>query len=182
MKCDRRPYRHPELEATFCIPLTQGKVALVDESDLGVVGNLKWQAMTRGGRWYARRTTAGPNGAYAVYMHRAIVGSPGRGAHVDHINHNGLDNRRLNLRIVPVSVNIQNRRSAYGKSRFLGVSWRAKQKKWWALIRGDGRRIHLGYFDNETQAARAYDKAALELYGPLARTNFGANGIHGETA
>lgn len=179
-KRDRTPYPHPELEATYCVPLTRNKVALIDATDLGPVGGFRWHTMNRSGRWYARRSVLGPTGETTEYMHHLVIGSPGPGFHVDHINHDGLDNRRSNLRVVSVSTNIQNRRAAHGKSRFLGVSWKAGRRLWEAGLRKNGRRFYAGYFQNETEAAHAYDELALRLYGPLARTNFGPNGIHAQ--
>lgn len=161
------------------IPLTKGKCAVIDEPDFALVGHVRWHAIcgkvTRT-HWSAHRVLwhHGPH----VAMHRVIIGAlPGQ--EVDHVNRNGLDNRRANLRICSHRNNTRNRLSGMRKtSQFHGVSWHAARSKWRAVIAvvapgADGaRHCHLGYFDNEADAARAYDRAALQHFGEFATTNF----------
>jgi hypothetical protein len=93
------------------------------------------------------------------------------GMHTDHVNGNGLDNRRCNLRICSNSQNHMNRRKMPGKSSvYKGVC--AKPGKWESAIRVKRKLIHIGYFKNECDAAKAYDKSARKYFGEFARPNF----------
>jgi len=93
---------------------------------------------------------------------------------VDHINGNGLDNRKANLRLATRRQNQFNRRQRCDAvlSKYKGVTFRKKTNKWLVRIGYCGRRINLGLFDNETDAAKAYDEAAKELFGEFAALNF----------
>ena len=108
-----------------------------------------------------------------VRMHRAILDVP-KGKIVDHINHNGLDNRRANLRVATRRQNAWNKRKRRSKcsSQYKGVMWLKKAGKWQARISCKGRSIVIGYFDDEKAAARAYDARAAELFGEYAAPNF----------
>ena len=104
-------------------------------------------------------------------MHRFILGAVA-GETVDHRDGNGLMNIRSNIRICSQGENLRNSRSFRGASQYKGVSWNIRKKKWEARIR-DGQ-VHrgLGNYSNESEAARAYDRAALRLYGEFACLNF----------
>lgn len=105
-------------------------------------------------------------------MHRLIMNAP-EGMHVDHINGDGLDNRRENLRIVTPQLNQANsRKHMAGTSRFKGVAWHSSAKKWRAYIAVGRKQTHLGLFDDEHAAAAAYDVKAREVFGDHAFTNF----------
>jgi hypothetical protein len=106
-------------------------------------------------------------------MHREILNAPA-GVFVDHKDGDGLDNRKENLRIVTSAQNQQNRRKISRKttSKYKGVYFRRENKKYCALICCKGKRMHLGYFDNEIDAAKAYDQAAKKFFGEFARLNF----------
>lgn len=148
-----------------------GHEVLVDDADLHLVAALRWSAYEIGRDcWYAMSEISGRR----VYMHRFVTGAP-KGLDVDHRNGNGLDNRRENLRVVPHRLNLANQRiqSRPKSSRFKGVS-RTKAGAWESYIKVDGRRRHLGNFRDEVEAAKAYDRAALEAWGEFARPNFGA--------
>ena len=108
-------------------------------------------------------------------IHRLIMGLvPNDGFEVDHINHNTLDNRRENLRVCTKSENQRNKRSMPGTSKFKGVFWHSAARKWAACITESGRNKYIGVFNVEEDAARAYDREALLLYGEFAYMNFPA--------
>ena len=158
------------------IPLTQGKVALVDDEDFELVSRFKWRAHSKG---YAHTALymgciGGKEQTCDVYLHRLIMRPP-KGFQVDHINHNKLDcRRRSNMRICTNTQNSQNRLSRKGTSKFKGVSWDRSGCKWRAQIRHDGTNIYLGLFDDELEAACTYDAKAKELFGEFAYVNFQA--------
>lgn len=152
------------------IPLGQGKVTIVDDEDYEELARHNWRAVPRidGKGWYVGRNASIGGGKYQkVYMHRTILDAKPKQVS-DHINGDGLDNRRANLRLCTHAENHANQRKKDGaSSRFKGVTWSKKQKKWVARIH-----ISLGAYDNEEEAARAYDAKMKELYGEHARVNF----------
>ena len=154
------------------IALNHGKVAIVDDKDLLLVSARRWHAFKHGHIWYAESSNA--RGVYprTFRMHRVIVDAPS-GAHVDHINGNGLDNRRSNLRLCTCAENQHNQHARRGgASRFKGVSRHPKDpQRWRAYIRDRGRQLHLGFFCTEADAALAYDAAARRLWGEFAHAN-----------
>jgi hypothetical protein len=149
------------------ILLTKGLAAIVDDEGYADLSQYRWYA---GGNGYARRDKRDHEpGVRSILMHRAIM-LPGPGFVVDHINGDGLDNRRSNLRVCTFAENMANQsRHRDSVSRFKGVCWCKRDSRWKALICGQ----HLGRFDTEEEAARAYDRAALERFGEFARLNFG---------
>lgn len=91
---------------------------------------------------------------------------------VDHKYHNVLDNRRESLRICTRAENNRNARSRRNTgSKYKGVSWHKRRNKWIAIITTDRKRLWLGYFDNEAEAARTYNLAATKLHGEYALLN-----------
>lgn len=152
------------------VPLTRGLVALVDEADHdAVVAMGKWYANPSRHTFYARRQVwvAGV-GQRGLNLHRFLTGWP----LVDHINGDGLDNRRGNLRPASVATNNRNTRlRSDNTSGFKGVAWDPKSNAWRAYISVNRKRTHLGFFANRADAAAAYDAAALDLHGEFARTN-----------
>lgn len=151
------------------IPLTQGKVAIVDQADYSMVARFRWRAVKRGTVWYAAAACDGRQ----TYMHRMVLGlSAGDGIEADHINRDGLDNRRSNLRRANRNQQNHNQVSRGGLSRFKGVALDRRDGVWYAHITADSVRYYLGRFNNEVSAALAYDRAAREMHGSFARTNF----------
>lgn len=153
------------------IPLSQGKFALIDPEDYPKVSQLKWCLFENKGKQYAH----GQINRRTVYMHRVIMGLKwGDKRHADHINGNGLDNRRSNLRVCTQAQN----KAGYSLSRrntsgYKGVCWyKGRNKSWCARIMARGKYYQLGYFKDAKEAARAYDKAAKELHGEYAKLNF----------
>ena len=149
------------------IPLSQGKVALVDDEDYELVSQYRWAADRRRKSWYARTKI----NRKPVYMHRLILGCV-KGEQVDHANVDGLDNRRRNIRKCSHGDNQHNQHlKKSNKSGYKGVFFIAKSGKYLAFIRYNHRRYHLGYFAKAEDAAAAYDVAARQLRGEFARPN-----------
>lgn len=155
------------------IPLSQGQVAIVDDADYEWLSEYKWYATLRPyGNCYAFRTIYKNGRCRSRFMHREIM-NVRRGQVIDHANGDGLDNRRCNLRIASQSQNIaHSRMHCNNTSGYRGVSWDAANRKWHSQVTIDGRRLHLGFFTDPKEAARAYDKATLEHFGKFARLNF----------
>jgi hypothetical protein len=111
------------------------------------------------------------DGVYrSFFVHRAILNAP-KGKQVDHINHDLLDNRRENLRLVSQQQNQWNMRTSTGRSKYKGVIWNKQKNRWMGLITLDGKTKYLGLFHDEWEAAQAYNKAAKELFGEYAYVN-----------
>lgn len=140
---------------------------LVDAVHYEWLNQYKWTARQAGRTWYAHRHRKGGS----ISMHREIM-RPGPGLVVDHIDRNGLHNRESNLRVCTPAENQRNRPAVGGSSQYKGVSYDKEHKKWEAGIHINGRRIHIGLFESEIEAARAYDRVARELFGEFAYLNF----------
>lgn len=154
------------------IILTHGKVALVDDADFASVSETKWHARRQGDTYYAEARYRKDGNDTTISMHRVILGITDRVVVIDHKNVDGLDNRRCNLRIANHAKNMANRRSAVGSSsKYLGVTWNKSKKRWRVFIQKDKKHIFLGQFKDETEAALAYNRKALELHGEFANLN-----------
>ena len=149
------------------IPLSQGKVALIDADALHLVAGRKWFFGCGG---YAVSNHKRPDGSKSIiYMHRLIL-CPPQNAIVDHRNGNRTDNRMQNLRVASHSDNMRNRKmGANNRSGFKGVSFREKTGMWIACISLDGKSKHLGCFSKPQEAYAAYCNAARALHGEFAR-------------
>lgn len=160
----------PTAPAHSClIPLTQGKVAIIDSENYEWLNQWKWYASDKNyGGYIAVRTI---NRKKKIRMHRLIMNCPDD-KQIDHINHRINDNRKCNLRICTHTQNLQNQLSRGGKSVFKGITYSYPNRKWVARIQLNKRRIFLGSFNTEIDAAKAYDTKALELFGEFAYINF----------
>jgi len=155
-------------EGAKLIPLTMGKVAIVDAEDYERLNEDKWYAIKTPYTYYAGRTSRRKH----IRMHREIMRAP-RHLVCDHRDHNGLDNRKSNLRLCTQGQNLQNRRGSRGKtSRHKGVYYCRRDKVFGASICLNSKRYRLGYFKNEDDVGRAYDKKVIELFGEFAFLNF----------
>jgi hypothetical protein len=158
-------------EAFRKIKLPLGQYAIVDADDYEKLAKDDWYSMEKSckGKYYAGRI----GGGKIASMHRVIMNAPA-GVCVDHIDGNGLNNRKSNLRLASSSQNNCNRKAFSNRSsKYKGVSRAKGRTKWRASICYQGLKENLGYFKNEEDAARAYDKAAKECQGEFANLNFG---------
>lgn len=167
------------------IAISRGLFAVLDSRDSDLAA-YRWQSRrpSTTSSVYAQRSEGRKPNRRSVHLHRVVLARKlGRELLptelADHVNGDGLDNRRANLRLATRQQNNRNRRPARGSSsRFLGVTWNKSKRRWCAQIThrssADGRRnIYLGAFKSEEEAARAYDAAAFRLSGEFANQNFG---------
>jgi hypothetical protein len=154
------------------LPLSRGLFSLVDDDDLATaVAAGSWSAHDCGGgsKIYARRTVRDSSGQRTISLHTLLTGWP----MVDHVNGDGLDNRRSNLRPASPRQNNANLRLARNNtSGFKGVSFHKQTGRFRAALNTNGKCIHLGLFSTAEEAAHAYDVAAIQLWGEFARPNF----------
>ncbi len=153
------------------IQLTQGYEVVVDDEDCDELNKYKWHVLKKKHLIYARRQSPRVNGVqHTILMHRIILPNC---IEVDHIDGNGLNNVRSNLRPADCSDNAHNRRKQLlnTSSIYKGVSLH-RDGKFQASIGYVNRRIYIGLFTGEVEAAKAYDRAAIELYGIFASLNF----------
>ncbi len=155
------------------ISLSKGFVTIVDEEDYEWLNQWKWSFSKAG---YSFRShylgkIGGKYRAKGILMHRIILKTPDN-MYSDHINGDKLDNRRCNLRICDQSFNMKNmNRHKDNSSKYKGVCWSKKEEKWKARICTDYNTINLGTFDNEHEAAQAYNEAAIKYHKEFARLN-----------
>ena len=165
------PPPQPPDGAFFYIPVTQGQQALVDAEDYARVRRHKWCLSRSGHQLYAQCRYRGKT----IRMHQFIMNPP-QGMVVDHIDGNGLNNRRGNLRLCTPEQNIWNqkrRKPQNASSQYMGVHrYRGQPDRWYVKIQCRGQGRYLGPFDEEIEAARARDRLALQFFGEFARLNF----------
>lgn len=149
------------------IRLSDGKIAVCDGSEYNYVSKHKWTS---------------DNGQYAFFtdnknkktvkLHNYLFGELRNGFVIDHINGDGLDCRSINMRVASFQENNLNRKNKIRSSQYKGVSWDSSRNKWIVSIQVNGVTKHIGRFDDEISAAKAYDKKAWKLFGQYAKLNF----------
>ena len=148
------------------IKLTNGGFAIVDGADYERLNQWNWRKLHQKGKSaYAMRCEYNSGEVTCYYMHREVIGAVD-GEMVDHIDHDGLNNQRENLRLCTQSQNNLNGRKRRGcSSEYKGVTWRKDTKKWQAQAWLDGKRNALGCYDLEADAAQAYNWF-IAVYAP----------------
>lgn len=150
------------------IKLTQNKYALVDDEDFDRLNQYRWQAELNGHVWYAKRRDNKNN--KNIKMHRVIMKTPD-GVKTDHMDRNGLNNQKSNLRICTDSENAWNRKKRIDNiSGFKGVSYHRKTNKWQARIMINGTDFYLGLFTTKLKAYEKYCKVSVKYHGKYSRT------------
>lgn len=160
------------MDDTVEIPIGRGLSAIIDKADLPLVEGYSWHSNAKSYTIYAMAWIPGAKPKRKIGMHTLITGA----ARVDHKDGNGLKNTRDNLRPCTQQQNMRNtRKRPSSGSRFKGVTFQRDRatyvRPWLAQIKC-GKKKNLGRYATEEEAARAYDRAALELFGEFARVNF----------
>lgn len=150
------------------LTLPSGHPTFVDTADLTLLEQYRWCIVQAKHTTYVRGYRIGHRADGYVPMHGLLM-SPPEGMVADHINGNGLDNRRANLRVGTRAQNNANRRQLSGPSGYRGV--RPHGDRWRAYISVNNRQVYLGLFDDPWDAALAYNGAAVDAWGPFARVN-----------
>lgn len=162
------------------ISLTHGLFAQVDDSDFEYLNQWRWFAHKQRNTYYAvRNCQITKRKRTIIRMHRLILGLQNPKIFCDHIDHNGLNNQRSNLRKATPAQNLANRSASLNStSKYLGVSLSTVSNKygsiytsWKAAIQKDGHVIHIGRFKTEDQAAIAYNEVAIKIHGDFANLN-----------
>lgn len=157
------------------VPLCGGKFALISPQDLEKVSGHTWYALESPSTCYAYMSERiGPNKWKNRYMHAMILEGSSRTLHIDHIDGDGLNNTRENLRLVSPSLNGANRQriNRNNTSGYIGVTWDKQRGFWRAQVHVHGKHIALGCFHSAEEAARARDVGARKYFGNHARLNF----------
>lgn len=155
------------------IKLPKDKIALIDDEDFEYLSQFKWYAHAHRRTFYARANVCISKGKRkSIKMHRIVMGLSDPRIKLDHVDHNGLNNQKCNLRTCTTQENSMNKLSALDSSSiYKGVTWHKFQKKWSARITKDGKCEHLGYFQDEADAAAAYNSRAVALFGEFVNLN-----------
>ena len=157
------------------VRLSQNKTACVDDIDFERVNKINWSLKPEyNGNFYAVTTKRWNGKKHTIQMHRFILKAP-KGTIIDHINHNGLDNRRCNLRFATTQTNAFNRNkpSIETTSKYKGVLRRHGKGKWIARIRFNNIHLELGQYMEEGKAASVYNYASRIMFGNFRKENIG---------
>lgn len=149
------------------------KEVFIDKDDLKTIDrfNGTWFAKSDQCNMYAAMSVGRKGKQKTIRMHRIIANCNENKLHIDHINHNGLDNRKTNIRMCTPAQNMKNMTSDRGTSKYKGVSWRECYHKWVAQIGVDNKKVHIGHYSDEKEAAIAYNEAAKKYFGEFALLN-----------
>jgi hypothetical protein len=156
------------------VPLSRGRVAIVDNEHYEWLAKVKWYVITPGKCSYAAHDTYIDEKRHCIYMHRLVMGLAMKNSGstlVDHINGDSLDNRRENLRFATKAQNSWNVPALGGSSKYKGVQKHGQCAGWTAGIKANNVRHYLGLFKTESEAAIAYNEAAVRLHGNFAKLN-----------
>lgn len=140
-------------------------VAIVDDEDYLELSKYKWNAH------FPKKSSTSYARCSKGYMHRMILNAP-KGLQVDHVDHNGLNNQKNNIRICSSkenNVNIKSQKNS--TSKYLGVSFEKSRNKWKACIRFNGKQKTIGRYNTEDEAGLAYNKEAVIHHGDFANLN-----------
>ena len=151
------------------IPLTHNRFALIDDEDFEKVSQYKWRVIQN--RYVEGRKIG--NGKEYIRLHRLVMNTP-KNKDTDHIDCDGFNNQKVNLRICTTSQNLMRRRKLNPEkftSRFKGVFWNTSHGKWEAKIGFNNKKIFIGRFKEELDAVRAYNERAVELFKEFALPN-----------
>lgn len=154
------------------IPLNHGKFAMVDDADYEAVSQFTWHAKRARHKFCAARKIILSTGKPTTQrLHQFLLPGVPR---IDHRDGDGLNNQRENLRPATHTQNQQGHRHKWAgaTSQYRGVSWTRKYRVWVASIKANRKKIHIGHFHNEIDAAKAYDSAARKYFGEFASPNF----------
>ena len=159
------------------LPLTKDKFALVDDDDYYWLSQWNWFAVEIKNIWYARRSkkkgVLRSNEKYEIYLHRIVMKCSNINFVIDHLDKNGLNNQKENLRICTKSENNKHTSShKNSSSQYLGVSYDKNRNKWSANLMNNGKRILFKRYNTEIEAAKAYDITAKTQFGVYANLNF----------
>jgi len=168
-----RQVRQIEVRGTYAlVPLTRGLVSVIDAADVPLVEGWNWSASAQGRSRvnYAVRAFANGQGGYSrVLLHR-LLGGASPGVDVDHIDGDGLNNRRSNLRLCARAENLWNvGPPSTNSSGVKNVSWDASRQRWYVSLKANGKTVLIGRFENLLDAAIAADEARERLHGDFAR-------------
>lgn len=163
------------------IPINKNKFVLIDPQDFSLITHKKeinpyqkrsvyiWRIKVVRGKEYAIASMKINERWIEIKMHRFILGVTDRNLEVDHIDGNGLNNQRINLRVCTHQQNCFNKKHSPSRSGFRGV--KQVGSRWMAYITIDGKQKYLGMFPTAPQAARAYNQSAIQIFGEFACLN-----------
>lgn len=152
------------------VRLTRGYTAVIDAADVGFVEGFNWHSAVFKGTAYAVRNAPKPCGGQSTLRMHRIITSAQESLVVDHINGDGLDNRRQNLRVVSHALNMRNQSlRSDNKSGLKGIRWREPTQKWNAYINVDGKHYSLGHYATKEEAYAAYIEGSKRFHGEFAR-------------